>query len=419
MRRAQAIITWSALVWLGACVAVSHAVVNGAEFGDVANTAVFAEEESFDEPQATAEPPYEPRSQREPFARRQRVYPNLPCGLSTDVDEAAYENADASETTADELAPPAPFQAGACCPRQSNCFQQCCRPCQPCWTVRVGTMFLDRSRPSGSTILTTRRIAGGPELLNANQLQANAGWGYDISAIRRNVFGLDRSIEVRYFGIYGFNSTFGSAVAPAGTSIQYIVPLGNIVFPEIVSASFSSQLQSFELNTWRPTTRFMYPFAGFRYLDLTERLTTTHNIGPGLNNAVNTVSAFNTLFGGQLGVDGLLYQRRRLTLSGVAKGGVYGVSASNSAVLTQALGPTFQSAANQGNAAFVAEMGWTAQYQLNRRWSLRGTYELLWLDGVALATDQVAASNPAFGAATVTTNTVFYHGMFLGAEYRR
>ncbi|HWA98835.1 MAG TPA: hypothetical protein VG713_10105 [Pirellulales bacterium] len=411
MRCSQAVVRFVAVVSIGTSALCGVRIARAGEFTEVADeSAAIVAGETVDRP--GVEPLYDDALTAELTEYRQSVVaatqPSRASGLSSIAAEAA-----AAEQPA--TVPSSGSYSGRC--GGSFC---CPRPCAPCWTVRVGTLFLDRSRPSNSNILTSTFAPGSTPILNANQLQPNTGWGYDVSALRRNVLGSDYTLEARYFGVYGFNSSFGPFTSPTGSAIQYVVPLGNVVFPEVVSASYASQLQSAELNTWRPRSGWLFPLVGFRYVDLTERgLSTIHNVGPGLNLATNRVNAFNRLFGAQVGLDGYLYQRRRLSFSGVGKAGVYGNTASNSVLLTQTAGPTFGSSASQGNAAFVGEVGLTGQYRLSNAWSLRATYELLWLDGVALATDQVRVSNPGFGTATVATNTVFYHGAFLGVEYRK
>jgi hypothetical protein len=44
---------------------------------------------------------------------------------------------------------------------------------------------------------------------------------------------------------------------------------------------------------------------------------------------------------------------------------------------------------------------------------------MLWIDGVALATDQVAASDFVFARGLDPTGDVFYHGAFGGVQYVR
>lgn len=75
----------------------------------------------------------------------------------------------------------------------------------------------------------------------------------------------------------------------------------------------------------------------------------------------------------------------------------------------------------EGTAAMAgwAGTGIAGDYLLTDRWSVRGGDRLLWIDGVALATDQVAASDFAFDRGTDPTGDVFYHGAFVGMHYVR
>lgn len=51
---------------------------------------------------------------------------------------------------------------------------------------------------------------------------------------------------------------------------------------------------------------------------------------------------------------------------------------------------------------------------------LRSTYEMIWLDGVARAPDQIAATNIATGTSSVVSNGAWFHyGAFFGLEYYR
>ena len=58
-------------------------------------------------------------------------------------------------------------------------------------------------------------------------------------------------------------------------------------------------------------------------------------------------------------------------------------------------------------------------YCLTERLSLRASYNVLWVDSVALASDQIAASNLVLGTGINPDGDVFYHGAMVGLEYRR
>jgi hypothetical protein len=68
------------------------------------------------------------------------------------------------------------------------------------------------------------------------------------------------------------------------------------------------------------------------------------------------------------------------------------------------------------NTAFIGELGTTGRLQLTDHIVLRGGYRLLWLDGVALATDQLAVTDFADGSGFNGSGDVFYRGAFAGFE---
>jgi hypothetical protein len=88
------------------------------------------------------------------------------------------------------------------------------------------------------------------------------------------------------------------------------------------------------------------------------------------------------------------------------------------ATLDQSLGVDYAAAASDNHAAFVGELGFTAVYQLSPHWSLRAGYQMLWLEGVAVAAEQVPAIDLLAGLAAVdTTGSPFYHGANVGLEF--
>jgi hypothetical protein len=68
------------------------------------------------------------------------------------------------------------------------------------------------------------------------------------------------------------------------------------------------------------------------------------------------------------------------------------------------------------NTAFLGEIGLVGVYQLTDTIAIRGGYQLLWLDGVALASEQVRTSNFFTGTGTDVHGDVFFHGALVGVE---
>jgi hypothetical protein len=268
-------------------------------------------------------------------------------------------------------------------------------------------------------VLVTDSFApGGTDLLNADDFGFDFEPGYDVSLMRHSVLGTCWDIEGRYFGVDGWDSSVPTITSPNGGVIQFVEPIGNVFFPAEINASYNSELHSAELNARRQVRNWLQFLVGVRYLELNEQsLTITQDIGPGLNLATTDNSAVNRLWGAQLGADALLLQRNRFSVEGIMKAGIFANSASNSTSISQPTGPFFNSAAQTDHTAFVGEVGVTGLYQFTSCLSVRASYQMLWLEGTALASDQISVSDPANGVATVDTGgSLFYHGVFVGLQ---
>ena len=67
----------------------------------------------------------------------------------------------------------------------------------------------------------------------------------------------------------------------------------------------------------------------------------------------------------------------------------------------------------------MGEINLTGIYQFTDVWGFRAGYNMLWIEGVALAPDQLDFTNtPTSGRALVASNGVFYHGVNVGLEAR-
>jgi hypothetical protein len=102
--------------------------------------------------------------------------------------------------------------------------------------------------------------------------------------------------------------------------------------------------------------------------------------------------AQNELFGLQLGAESLLWSYAdRLRVETAAKAGAYGNAASSGLFYQlQNRGATtpYEQHAYRGNVAFVGDVAISGSYQITHNLAVRGGYQLLWLSGVAIATEQ-------------------------------
>ena len=291
--------------------------------------------------------------------------------------------------------------------------------CDPRWTLRAGALWMKRADPSSAVLVTDGTLV--TPVLNANQFNFDFAPGYELDAIRHNAGGSGWDLEARFFNVDNMNASVPTILSPTGAFTSYLIPLGNGL-PSTISGSYDSSLLSTELNVRRQAAPdWLTVLAGFRYLRLSEKgATLLQDIGPGLNLATIQNNSNNDLFGAQLGAEIDLLTQGRFNFNTFGKAGLYANHNSNNVFISQSAFPaTFASSASSTQAAFVGELGFVSAYRITDSLSLRSTYQLMWVDGVALASDQVAVSNPLVGTASIDRNGTFYQGFFVGLEYTR
>jgi len=190
------------------------------------------------------------------------------------------------------------------------------------------------------------------------------------------------------------------------------------------TARYTSALYSGELNVRRQYSDWLTLLAGFRMVELDE-----HYRGAGIDlqtlgqtDSILT-NTFNHLYGFQIGADGEIFNRGGpLRINVVCKAGILGNAAyqnyhrtetTSTSTLDDAL-----AARSFAQATFLGETGLVVTYAVNKHLAFRGSYEAMWLNGVALAPEQISSVNLRLGDLINTSGGVFYHGGGLGFEYR-
>ncbi len=162
--------------------------------------------------------------------------------------------------------------------------------------------------------------------------------------------------------------------------------------------------------------------AGVRFLDLTDGITVEQRTTCNCVDACQDLRTSNYLVGFQIGGDATLYRCCRFSLESDVKAGIYGNAARNHFAYDSRYFQRYdESGCGAGSAAFVGEFGIRASYQVVGPWSIVAGYELLFIDGLALAYQQPSANTtPLLGPATTvqTGGDVFYQGATLGIECR-
>ena len=325
-----------------------------------------------------------------------------------------------------------------------------------CWIMRVEALALWRSSPSSRPLFTTLSdyTPGtispstpptgtiGPTVLDANQLMSDpaaagrlslariddCGRGFDVGYLWAGTFYAQRSLPTL---------TDGYALASPGiygNSWGLIPPAPPINAAE---AQLVSSLQSAEINYREPlgwgANRLLL---GFRWFQWRETLSVTDQFSDPYDPAVTgtdsfRTSALNNLYGGQIGLDSMLWNSGKgLRLEGLVKAGAYynaGVQSSGYSYVDTA---PFQSpyatitVNHPPTCSFVGEVGLTGVVPLSKNLDLRCGYFGMWLTGLAQPTRQLSGQvliptgvNEPKG--TLTTNgSVVLQGVSLGLEGR-
>lgn len=299
------------------------------------------------------------------------------------------------------------------------------------WSLESSSLILFRSDPSSNELI--EGIGNPSNSVNADDLSYGTAYGFQLQ-LERQLTQRTR-FEARYFGTDDFSENASQATTPNQLFDPQLLDVG-LPLPRLAGTSIqsrlASKLYSAELNMNHEVTENIEAIAGFRYVRLKDSLSLnipdaeTPLLGFPVPTSLES-EASNDLFGAQLGARARLWSSSRFSLSTDFKGGVYGNGARQGSSITTTLpllGDTVAFANDRDDTvAFVGE--WTLQgnYRLTDRWSVDIGYQLLWIDGVAVGTEQLAASNYSLpivggpGNGIDSHDHVFYQGIMLGVDY--
>jgi hypothetical protein len=305
--------------------------------------------------------------------------------------------------------------SGSCCSdgcaSDSGCGDLCNDCCGPTWTARVGAVILERARPRRQRVIEDRTGGtAGDGFSDAFDFGFEAG--PDITLTRWLANG--NGIEVRYFGALQWDAQahWMSATGWALPTNPPRVGAGAAV----IDANYISRLNSTEVNYREAPNQTVSLLAGFRWIELHEDLDVDADFGSNM-----TEVGWNTdnhLYGAQTGAEiNLLDRGGPFTALAWFKGGIYGNDADNDFSLNQSIGPDVSFTDQTGRVAFVGDIAFTGSYQLTDSISLRTGYQLLFIDGVALASEQIFATNVVTGSGVDATGFAFYHGAITSIDF--
>jgi hypothetical protein len=286
--------------------------------------------------------------------------------------------------------------------------------------VTADAIFLQRTAARDSSVLFSRTVKGdgAPDpatvLLTGRDLTFDYEAGVQLGLIYQLNCCWD--VEFNYFQVDGWDST---ATVP-GVCFLFA---GNNESERVRNADVrdASALYNAELNFRKHVNCWLTVLGGFRTIEFDDRYSTTAQSNFDRTTAPFHFedSALNHLYGFQLGTEAKLYNPpcSRFSLDGIAKIGVYDnridqealvkVDGANGTLLT----------ADVDHAAFVGELGIKGKCQVTKHLAATAGYEMLLLNGIGLAPEQVSQNNFVDSITGVNTHGhIVVQGATLGLE---
>lgn len=277
--------------------------------------------------------------------------------------------------------------------------------------------MLWRSAPYSRELVIAGPGPVGAPILNANQLESGMAAGPRIQLFRTDACG--NAIEFGYLGAWSFQSEKllrGTATDAFAADI-----LGNAASFQDGDVNLTSHIQTLELNSRTPMAAGNVQFiCGIRWLEWAESFSLdTQTPGPGFTDVWSS-RTINNLFGGQIGIDALLYSNNWLHVESVLKGGAYWNEAlSRQLYQLNGVGTEVSAYDTPSPAAFVGELGFTGVLPLTSNLDFRFGYLVFWLQGIAQPTRQLSSPVSTTGDPLVLQNGgTVVQGLTLGLEGR-
>ncbi len=235
-------------------------------------------------------------------------------------------------------------------------------------------------------------------------------------------------LEGTYLGSYVWNNT--KSVTDTGMSSILDGFVTEVPTSLTGTETLTTYLQSGELNLrgWldMPPGPFDVSFlVGARYVKMNENFafnTSTVAVPPAVEFNADT-STKNSMGGPQIGIDFQWMVNRSFYWDFDAKGALLmGTSSQSTTYIAAAGGPlssiTTPVSASGSRTAFLVDLALTGNYQMTRNLTIRGGYQALFLDGIALGKDNWLPP-PRGNVNQLNSGGAIYHGPTLGVIWAR
>lgn len=299
----------------------------------------------------------------------------------------------------------------------------------PRWfDIAVDAVWMRRDASGSASVISTEGIAGQPVLsTDDGAFDTEIGMRFEATIPLNS----GRVLEFGYMGL--FDHSANKTVSSNGNLFSVLSDFGTAPFggygetgqADEHSLSYSTALDTVELGFRRrwtdPNSMWQGSWlAGVRHFYLTEQFGFDSQSSNGMLDYDS--STVNSMTGFQLGADLWLAAQNGLDIGLFGKVGVYGNRMKQgSRYFATSINPAINETMDGERTSFVLEAGAMANWRVNQNLTVRAGYQVLLLDGVALASDQFS-ENPPFlqpspGSALVDDGELIYTGFNVGVEW--
>lgn len=266
------------------------------------------------------------------------------------------------------------------------------------WAVRSGALILDAGGSLPDRPLLTRGNLF--PVLSSGAIDAGVGAGWEVELEKQ--ISKQWSIGTRYSRIDSWEERFSRSGLVNGAGVRFsnsvLGVLGAVT--GAYDLSYGVDFGSLDVMAKRRLAEWCKVSIGVRHLRLDDHFS-ARITGGGFTTLVG-LEADNELTGGQIGTEILLLEYNRFSVLANGLTGVY-YNDVNTRVSTRTNIPR-SSQFRADTTALVSELELKTRYSLSQRISIEGGYRLLFLDNIALATEQ-ANINPVPPGAMIAADT--------------
>ena len=283
-------------------------------------------------------------------------------------------------------------------------------------TAEFGTLGLVREAPDSQTIAIDDSFQ---PLYNADSLQGSMQFGFttelDIHNVRPWFGGTD--LQFGYFGINSLDAeTTVAADGVTSTTVSSVffnsIPVNPLSTTNI---SYSSNLYSAEANVVMASNYQVRPIVGFRYFKLEDSYDAFDFTGGQRFGGFSLTN--NSMYGGQLGLEGEMFRRSSWSLYASGKVGAMHNDVEGSAIALDSAGTTTVKNYSDSSYATLVDGGVGLCYHVVGPLTLKVGYRSLFASKVATGIDQNGSVRLLSPGETVVFNSQQWHGIDLGAVF--